>query len=196
MTDQPFSGAVLAGGSSSRMGVDKALIDFGGTAMTLRVAAAFEAAGATETFVVGRPSETWPNVVSIPDLFPREGPLGGIISALRHASCPVVVTMPCDLLQPSAAAVRLLVEQILAVDNIDVVLPVLAGRPQFVQSAFRRSALDHLAARFAAGDRSVRHGIADLKVVELAVDERAWFADADEPNDLPPEVLRQLTDYS
>ncbi len=180
-----FAVAVLAGGSSRRMGRDKALLEIDGDAMVLRVVAAARASDAQETVVVGREPDLWPNVSSIPDRFPGEGPLGGLVTALGHCGTDLVVLMPCDLLYPSGAAVQIVVDELGSRPEVDVLVPLVRNRRQYVQAGFRRAALEHLEARFEAGSRSIHDGIVDLVVEEVPVDEADWFADADEPADLP-----------
>lgn len=180
-----FSVAVLAGGSSRRMGQDKALIEIDGSAMVLRVLAEAKLASPTESFVVGRAGETWPGVRSVPDRFPGEGPLGGLITALSHSVADMVVLMPCDLLHPAAALVRSVVEALVADPDLDVVVPMVENRWQYVQAGFRREVLAHLEEQFDAGARSVHACLSGLSVAELAFHQTQWFADADEPADLP-----------
>ena len=79
-----FSGAVLTGGESRRMGRDKALVTVNGQALAVRVANVLAEAGATEVFCVGG------DLVGLREqgldarLDPRQGdgPLAGLISAL------------------------------------------------------------------------------------------------------------------
>ncbi len=99
MARTPFTVAVLVGGDSSRMGVDKATLEVDGLAMAERVARAATEAGAAEVLLVGGPqarskglSGTWKK-----DLYPGEGPLGGIITALKASGNDAVVVLSCDM---------------------------------------------------------------------------------------------------
>src|SRR5262245_1565825 len=98
MDRRSFSGAVLTGGASRRMGRDKALVEVDGRPMAGRVAAALREAGAAEVQAIGGDAaglgELGLDVV--PDRFPGEGPLGGIVTALSAASQPVTVVVACD----------------------------------------------------------------------------------------------------
>ncbi len=183
-----FSVAVLAGGSSRRMGRDKALIEIDGDAMVLRVVDEARRAGAREVLVVGRPPGAWPGVVSVPDRYPGEGPLGGVITALGLISTQILVLMPCDLLSPSSSAVREVVAELdgrESGDPADAVVPLVGDRLQYVQTAMRVSLAAQLEERFAAGERSIRGGLHGAAVVEAVFEDSTWFADADEPGDLP-----------
>ena len=99
MSGADFTVAILVGGDSSRMGTDKALYEVEGSAMALRVAAAATAAGAAEILLIGgtqarakKLAGTWKK-----DLYPGEGPLGGVITALKASSHDAVVVLSCDM---------------------------------------------------------------------------------------------------
>ncbi len=99
MSAHPFSVAILIGGDSSRMGADKATFEVDGVPMAARVAMAAESAGAAEILLVGgtqarakKLTGTWKK-----DAFPGEGPLGGVITALKAASNDSVVVLSCDM---------------------------------------------------------------------------------------------------
>jgi len=99
MSGAEFTVAILIGGDSSRMGTDKALYEVDGSAMALRVSAAANAAGASEVLLIGgtaarakKLSGAWKK-----DLYPGEGPLGGVITALKAASHDSVVVLSCDM---------------------------------------------------------------------------------------------------
>lgn len=99
MSGADFTVAILVGGDSSRMGTDKALFEVEGTAMAQRVADAATAAGASEIFLIGgtqarakKLSGTWKK-----DLYPGEGPLGGVITALKASTHDSVVVLSCDM---------------------------------------------------------------------------------------------------
>src|ERR1700730_16611535 len=74
------SGYVLVGGRSSRMGRDKALLFGKDVAREVDLAAG-------NVTMVGNPDlrETL-EYPCIPDLYPGEGPVGGILTALNHTS--------------------------------------------------------------------------------------------------------------
>jgi molybdopterin-guanine dinucleotide biosynthesis protein A len=180
-----FSGAVLAGGTSTRMGRDKALIDLGDRRLVQVAVDALTAAGATEVFVVGGDMTALEalGLLVVPDEFPGEGPLGGVITALDHAAEAIVAVLACDHTSTEAPAVRSIVG---ALGEGDVVVPVVEGRRQTMHAAWRREVRTHLRTRFESGARSLREGLAGLDVVALLDGDPCWFHDADVSSDLPP----------
>lgn len=184
-------GAVLCGGASRRMGRDKALIEVGGRPMALRVAAALRAGGCAGAVAVGgdAPALAGLGLVPVADRWPGQGPLAGLASAaLALPAGSRLVLAPCDLLEPSPAAVRDLLAALAGAPlEADVAVPLVDGRLEWVHSAWRlgpdlRRLLADLvvggARRLDAVGPSVRH------VVAAAVGAEA-VADADAPGDLP-----------
>jgi molybdopterin-guanine dinucleotide biosynthesis protein A len=99
MSKADFTVAILIGGDSSRMGADKATFEVDGIAMANRVSQAATEAGAQEILLVGgtqakakKLTGTWKK-----DLYPGEGPLGGVITAVKSASNDWVVVLSCDM---------------------------------------------------------------------------------------------------
>lgn len=57
--DTEFGGAVLAGGTSTRMGFNKALIEINGEALISKVTSSLNRAGVTDLKIVGGESEAF-----------------------------------------------------------------------------------------------------------------------------------------
>lgn len=173
-----FSGAVLTGGRSARMGVDKATLRVRGRPLVTYPAEALRAAGAREVFAVGGDREALAalGLTAVADEHPGEGPLGGIVTALRCATEPVVVVLACDLPAITSEVVRRLVDA--AGPGVDAAVPVRDGRLEVVAAAFRRRTLLRLERAFAAGARAPREVMSRLTVCEL--------------HDLPPDALADL----
>ncbi|HEX9997660.1 MAG TPA: molybdenum cofactor guanylyltransferase [Abditibacterium sp.] len=89
--------AILAGGKSSRMGREKALIEWGNQTLIGRVAQVLRpifshVCVVTSNFEVARAA----NIPAIPDHFLARGPVGGIHAALTHFGAPVFI-VACDM---------------------------------------------------------------------------------------------------
>jgi molybdenum cofactor guanylyltransferase len=84
-------GLILAGGLSSRMGEDKALMEIGGVSMLDRTARILRGMGATLVAVSGsRPG-------GIPDRWPEAGPVGGMASAAEVLPDADLLVVPVDM---------------------------------------------------------------------------------------------------
>jgi len=92
-----WTGVVLAGGKSSRMGRDKALIEVGGRSL-LDLALDRLGPHVEELLVIGEPEKygsVGPFVIA--DEWPGKGPLGGLATAMRYASNDRLLVVACDL---------------------------------------------------------------------------------------------------
>lgn len=92
-----FSGAVLAGGRSSRFGQDKALYVYRGKPLAAWALASFAAADgpfAERLIISSRPYDF--GVPVYPDLYPGSS-LGGLHAALTHARYDWVALAACDM---------------------------------------------------------------------------------------------------
>jgi len=102
-----LTAAILAGGKSSRMGADKALLSFRGKPM---ISAVVDAARpiATELFVVvdeGQPYHAL-GLTTVPDVYRGRGPLGGLHAALSASRAEATLLLACDIPLVSTALLR------------------------------------------------------------------------------------------
>ncbi|HMG41491.1 MAG TPA: molybdenum cofactor guanylyltransferase [Acidimicrobiales bacterium] len=194
-----WSAAVLCGGGSRRMGTDKALVEIDGAPMLRRVAVAVRRAGAGHVAVVGsgspdddarrRGALAGLDIEAVADDHPGEGPLGGLLTALRTARHDVVLVVACDLVAPSAAALQATVA---ALAHHDVAVPT-GERAQWLHAAWHRRVAEPLRKQFDAGERSVGGAVEAAGLTVAWVDDldTAALADADTPEDLPRQVPRK-----
>ena len=94
-----FAGVVLAGGRSTRMGADKAFLEWRGQRLIDRQLDLLCSLAPTEVLVSGRAgvdyAATGARVVC--DAVPEQGPLGGLAAALQATTAPHVVLLAVDL---------------------------------------------------------------------------------------------------
>jgi molybdenum cofactor guanylyltransferase len=165
------------------MGTDKALLVHDGAPMATRVARALGDAGAARVLAVGGDSAALATIGldPIPDDDPGLGPLGGVVTALRHAQGAPVLACACDLLMPSPDAMAATVAALDGTPAPDVAVPVADGRRQWVHAAWHPSVLVSLDASLAAGVRAVHRAADRVRVREVAGLDPSAFADADTP---------------
>jgi molybdopterin-guanine dinucleotide biosynthesis protein A len=186
MADTRAAAAVLTGGASRRMGTDKATLRVEGVAMARRVADAALAAGAHPVVAVGGDVDglAAAGLDVVPDRWPGEGPLGGLLSAAGHLAGRHLLVLACDLPMLDAATVQLVLDAPAA----DVALAV-GDRPEPLCSRWSPNALAAADAAFAAGARSMHEALSAVvaaggAVVEVVVD-GAVLRNVNTPDDLP-----------
>jgi CTP:molybdopterin cytidylyltransferase MocA len=182
---------VLAAGRSSRFGSPKALAAAGGVTFISKIINTLEAAGVTETIVVGRAEDHElaaevgssghaARVVVNPD--PDRGQLSSLITGLDAIDGPgvngVLVTL-VDMPLVSAAAIRQLIDRA-AVSAAAVVRAVHAGRHGH-PVVFKRAAFDALRrADPSVGAKAVVHAMA---VEDVEIEDPGVVEDVDTPAD-------------
>ena len=180
------AGAVLTGGASRRMGRDKAMVEVGGVAMSRRVVDALELAGCEPVIAVGGDAVALARVgiTAVPDRWPGEGPLGGILTALAETSSPVLV-LACDLPWIDAGTLAQLIE-VAATDAPGVVdvVAAISSRLEPLCAVWFPSSAPHLRAAFDGGERAVHRALGGLRVVTHAVPATA-IRNVNRPGDLP-----------
>ena len=87
---------VLAGGKSSRMGRDKAFLEFDGSTLLQR-ALALARLVAPEVCIVGNAQQFSPFASAVEDIFRDHGPLGGIHAALNASHTDLNLMLAVDL---------------------------------------------------------------------------------------------------
>ena len=176
-----FSGVILAGGASRRMGTDKAFIEVDGRALVDRLAKALTEAGANEVFVVGGDAIRIGRLglEGVADRWPGEGPLGAVVTALERARHPTVFIVATDVAMIGPHQIAPLVRQ--CESTRPIVLPAGGDRPAVLQGAYHRSLFDDFRRAFEAGERSVWRAIGGLPVTLVDVE---IAADLDTPEDL------------
>lgn len=176
MSRVDISAIVLAGGRSSRFGRDKLVEVVAGRSL-LEHAIAGVAPLASETIVVVAPDEsrTVPaGTILASDPASFQGPLVGLLTALRRAAHPVVIVAGGDMPSMVPAVLAMLVDG-LADPGIDAVLLEQDGHGRPLPGALRTAPATAAAERLvAAGERSLRALYEAIATV--AVDEPTWRA--------------------
>lgn len=195
-----MNGFVLAGGRSTRMGTDKALLLYAGRPLILHAIDLLKSAGVKPHIAGARPDLSAYAPV-IEDLHPGRGPLGGIEAVLGSSSSEWNVFLPVDLPLLPAAFVRYLIERA-GITGAAATIPTLMGKPEPLCAVYRRDLLDGVRAAIESGKYKVMHGITsaappsetDIFSVEaiaatrndwpLELPLRRWFQNLNTPADM------------
>lgn len=91
-----ITGIILAGGESSRMGQDKALVSWKGKSLVDWVKSAISPVCKEIIISSNSNPELFPNNKVVADRFNGIGPIAGIESGLFHANSPFCIIVSCD----------------------------------------------------------------------------------------------------
>lgn len=145
------AGFVLAGGRSSRMGADKALVELAGRPLIAYALDMLRTAG-MEPKIAGARSELSVFAPVIADAEADCGPLGGICAALEQAEDEIALFVSADAPLIPASAIEYLFRHA-TVTGALVTVYSLNGFAQTFPVVIRREALPVLKAELAAGRR-------------------------------------------
>ncbi len=150
--EKKTSGLILAGGCSSRMGRDKAELEYGGKSFLRHQIEKLRRLGIEDIVVAGREEEI-PGCRCVPDRFPHRGPLGGLqagLAAIREERALVTAVdtplLPEDLLL-----------ELLARHRGGITLASCRGRLEPLIGVYDRTVAERCGELLAGEDRSLRH---------------------------------------
>ncbi|MGB7191233.1 MAG: molybdenum cofactor guanylyltransferase [Acidobacteriaceae bacterium] len=200
---------VLAGGQSTRMGRDKALLDLGGSPLIEHALEKLRALGFSPHIAGSRPDlARFAPVVA--DNHSQQGPLGGIEAALAASDAEQNFFLAVDLPWLPIAFLRWMIDRA-GVTNALATVPRLQGLPQPLCAIYRRAMLPHAQATLAEGDAKVMRAVeraasaTGLRIDSFDVESVAaaqgwpqtrplhrWFDNLNTPADLNQAALEQL----
>lgn len=174
------AGFVLAGGRSSRMGRDKALLRHLGVPLVVRAAAAVRSAAGSVT-ILGDPAFYgrfgWP---VLPDEQPHLGPIGGLYTALEHTKAEWNLVVACDMPGLSLDLLRELIRRTHRCRS-RCVAPVTDTGFEPLCAVYKRTALPQVRAAIAEGRLKMRELLPLLGTAPVAGLDPAWFRNVNTP---------------
>jgi molybdopterin-guanine dinucleotide biosynthesis protein A len=183
-----ITGIVLAGGRGRRMGgEDKGLLPFRGRPLVSHALAALGEVADTRLINANRNLEAYallgfPIIQDANDRF--DGPLAGLLSAMRAAATPYVLTVPCDTPRLSGTLLQRLVDH-LPMSNAAIAAAHDGERLHPVVMLAETRLADDLQASLDAGERKVEHWIHRHRWVSVDFSDAAGaLANINTPDDL------------
>jgi molybdopterin-guanine dinucleotide biosynthesis protein A len=178
-------GIVLAGGHSTRMGADKATLDWHGRPLVAHVAALVAEATQGPVVVVTAGGQTLPDLPFelVKDRHPERGPLEGLATGLQALAgrADAAFAAATDMPLMTAPVIAKLIAALKPED--DAVAPIEDGRPLPLGAVYRTTLAATAARRAEGTDRSLRSMLnaVSTRIVELDDDELATLASLDTP---------------
>ncbi|CAN5307224.1 molybdenum cofactor guanylyltransferase [soil metagenome] len=128
MQNKNFTGYVLAGGKSSRMGSDKALLEIGGKTFLENAIDALRPHCSTVKIILNRSQNHFiekltDQIPNIFDIYENRGALGGIHTAFKNCKTEFAIILAVDLPFVSSQAIEKLSEIALAFNEFSAFVP-------------------------------------------------------------------------
>lgn len=175
------TGVILAGGESSRMGSDKALLTIGGVSFLAQIREVLSGVTA-EVVISAREEGLYPGIGSrvIADRFPDCGPLAGIHAALSSIPTTRALVVSCDLpLVPAEACRRLLAANVAG----DVVIARSDSRLQPLLGLYDKKIVPGLERCLREGRYSVLDFLNEVYVTVVDFGAAPWLLNVNTPKD-------------
>jgi molybdopterin-guanine dinucleotide biosynthesis protein A len=169
------AGVILAGGKSSRMGRNKALLEINGERM-IETAYRLIAEIFTEVLLVTNTPEIYDFIHcrKIADIYPAMGPLAGIHAALSHCSAERAFVTACDMPDLNPALIR----ELCSISGAaDVVVPESPGGLEPLHAVYSKSCLPKMDEMLRDGKSRILSFL-DLVQVRLVPRDKVAFLDS------------------
>ncbi|MGE4272936.1 MAG: molybdenum cofactor guanylyltransferase [Desulfitobacterium sp.] len=150
----PMTGIILSGGKSSRMGSNKAFIEWDGVPLIERSLSALRMVF-SEVVVSSNHPELYASydVQVVKDNYPDRGPLGGLEACLRVARYDHTFFVACDMPFLNSEVIRFMAREI---DEKDILAPEIGGGFYPLHAFYHKSCLPVIEKQLMANRLSLR----------------------------------------
>lgn len=163
---------IQAGGQSSRIGTNKALLLFNGQFLIRRIIQRLLPIADEILISSNQPEDlTFLGYPTFPDLLPGLGSLGGLYTALFYAQAPAVAIIATDMPFPSLVLMQKQLA-LLEIEDADVVIPSSPDGYEPFHALYRRDVcLEAVKEALDIGQKRMISWFPNVKVRVLSVDE-------------------------
>ncbi|MNM81816.1 putative molybdenum cofactor guanylyltransferase [compost metagenome] len=185
-----LSAIILAGGRSSRMGRNKAMLPLAGVPVIERLMEQLKQV-VDHIVIAGGNNDTYDHlgVAIVQDVYPDKGPLSGLHAGLTACSTPWSLVVACDMPFVDQKVFQQLAEIAVTAESsenkIEAIVANVGGRIHPLLGAYRQSVLPSLSRELMDGNLKMTTWVESLRVEY--VDERALCATS---TGLTPEMLQ------
>jgi molybdenum cofactor guanylyltransferase len=147
-------GFVLAGGGSTRMGQDKALLQVNGRSLLDLALEKLRSIGVAAPRIAAARPDLSSHAPVVPDLHPGRGPLSGIEAALAATSQPLNLFLPVDMPLLPARFITWMLRRA-EITGALMTVPGILGRPQPLCAVYHRDLLPPITGSLLGGNYKV-----------------------------------------
>ncbi|MEQ1946327.1 MAG: molybdenum cofactor guanylyltransferase [Bryobacteraceae bacterium] len=162
------AGFVLTGGHSARMGRDKALLDVGGSTLVGQIAERVCGAAGNVTLVGGAGRYESLGYAVLPDVIENIGPMGGLLTVLRHSGAEWNLVVACDMPTVTAEFLRELLDAAEA-SGAGCVVPETKGGRHPLCAVYHRRVLPAL-------EQAIDHKLLKMRDFLKTIGAQSWPA--------------------
>lgn len=160
---------ILAGGKSSRMGTDKALLEIDGKNFIKQLS---EELSCFEEKLIARGTNSeiadisWP---AIPDIYPERGPIGGLHAALSRCESEALFCVSCDMPLIKSSLVKYICD-FMQEEYDAVITQTEDGRIHPLCAVYRKSAADIFEQQMIMGNNRLMSACDRMRAKYVTID--------------------------
>lgn len=170
---QDITGVILAGGKSSRMRRDKALLEVEGVSLFQRMLQTLQELFPQVLIAGDRKDLAQPGVPCYADPFPGSS-LGGIYTGLLYSHTDYIFVAPCDMPFPDPELIRLIIAER---QGFDAVVTLTPAGPEPCFALYSRRCLEPIKKMLDKGDYSIKgnfYTLITVRYVDAALLPEGW----------------------
>ncbi|MBN9349902.1 MAG: molybdenum cofactor guanylyltransferase [Chitinophagaceae bacterium] len=186
-SNKNITGYILAGGKSSRMGVDKGLLLFNGEPLVLGIIKQLQVPTHEVIIIANNPEYKKFGLPVLSDLIPGIGPAGGIYTALQHSPSEKIFVTACDMPFINSAAVDYIIQHS---SQAEITIPVFFGKVQPLFAVYSKNCLMKWKALIESGETRLQSMVEMFDLKKIPVEDNPIF------DDLLFTNLNNKTDFS
>ena len=167
---------IMAGGDSSRMGIDKSMLPIKGKPLIKTICEQLRGSF-DEIFISANEVDKFAflGFEVVPDKVPEQGPLMGIASALEVSSNELNFVVACDIPKINMACVNRMLNKAIE-SQADIVIPAIGEEkyePLF--AIYRKTALESINKALSSGKRKIIDAFTLCTVKHIELDDTDWL---------------------
>ena len=167
---------IMAGGDSSRMGIDKSMLPIKGKPLIKTICEQLRGSF-DEIFISANEVDKFAflGFEVVPDKVPEQGPLMGIASALEVSANELNFVVACDIPKINMACVNRMLNEAIE-SQADIVIPAIGEEkyePLF--AIYRKTALESINKALSSGKRKIIDAFTLCTVKHIELDDTDWL---------------------
>lgn len=169
-----MTGYILAGGKSSRMGMDKGLMQLNGQPIIKYVITQLQPVVHKLVIVSSNPEYKKFGIEVIADPIKERGPAGGIYTALNHSDSAINFIVSCDMPFITTAGMQYIVQQ---QAQSQIILPMHGQKTEPLFGIYVKSCLVKWLALIEQGTFKLQDMVVQFDLKKIQVDNNNLFTD-------------------
>ncbi len=172
-----ISSFIIAGGKSKRFGEDKSLFQFKGKPLIEYVINTLKDVFEDTGIIADEGDKfSYLKLPTYPDIIPGLGPIGGLLTALKHSQNERVFVVACDMPYLNADLIRYMTS---LPPDYDVIVPFINNFYEALHAIYSINCIDVIERTISSGRRQIISFFGDLNLRRVTEEEISYYTDVE-----------------